>query len=417
MQETRALLRNVGVIDATDAKAYIAANGYGALRKALSMDPSEIISIVKASGLRGRGGAGFPTGLKWSFTQGTPSDQKYIVCNADEGEPGTNKDRFLLAGDPNSIFEGMAIAGKAVGADKGYIYLRGEYPYIFPILEKAIENAKAENCLGQNILGTGFNFDIEVCSGGGAYVCGEETALLESIEGKRGEPRFKPPYPGVSGLYGKPTVINNVETLANIPLIIEKGADWFRSVGTEKCPGTKLYTVSGNVARRGTFEFPMGINLKELIYDFCGGIEGGRGLLAVQTGGASCPVLNKDQIDINLDIEQAAAAGAALGSGAMLVIDDSHCIIDTLKNIASFFVHESCGKCTPCREGNKRLQELVAKFDDGNGSPDDLDTIRDLAETMSVASLCGLGQASPSAIVSAIRNFPSAFETRERRAS
>ncbi|MCL2513972.1 MAG: NADH-quinone oxidoreductase subunit NuoF [Oscillospiraceae bacterium] len=409
IQESRLLLRNVDVINPVDAYAYINAGGYAALKKAVSMDGSDIINVIKASKLRGRGGAGFPAGLKWGFAYNTQAGQKYIVCNADEGEPGTNKDRFLLSGDPNAVFEGMAIAGRAVGADKGYIYLRAEYPYIMPILEKAIENAKAANCLGNNIFGSDFNFDIEVCSGGGAYVCGEETALLESIEGKRGEPRFKPPFPGVSGLYGKPTVINNVETLANVPLIINNGAEWYTGIGTEKCPGTKLYTLSGNVKNRGTYEFPMGVNLRDLIYEAGGGIENGRNLLAVQTGGASCPIINASQIDFNLDIEQAWDAGASLGSGAMLIIDDSNDMLDVLRNIQSFFVHESCGKCTPCREGNKRLYELISKFVKGRGTAEDVETIKDLASTMSMASLCGLGQAASSAAESVISNFPQAF--------
>jgi len=411
MEETRILLRNVGVIDPGEASAYIAVGGYQALKKALDMTPDDIISVVKASGLRGRGGAGFPTGLKFAITHDTASDQKYIVCNADEGEPGTAKDRLLLAGDPGAILEGMAIAGWAVGADKGFVYLRGEYRYIFPILQKAIDTAKAAGCLGDGIFGTSFNFDIEICSGGGAYICGDETALLDSMEGKRGEPRMKPPFPGVVGLYGKPTIINNVETLANIPLIIAHGADWFRGYGTEKCPGTKLYTVSGNVKKRGTFEFPMGVNLHDLIFDCCGGMADGHELLAVQTGGASCPMVRADQIDFNLDIEQAAAAGGSLGSGSILVIDDRNDIIDVLTTIASFFTHESCGKCTPCREGTMRLLQLITKFNNYMGTEDDLKTIGDLATTMSLASFCGLGQTAPTAIVTALANFPEAFQS------
>ena len=410
MEEVRRLLRNVGVIDPGDAKAYIAVGGYEALKKALGMAPSEIIDVMKASGLRGRGGAGFPAGVKLAITASTPSDQKYIVCNADEGEPGTAKDRLLLSGDPGAILEGMAIAGFAVGADKGFVYLRGEYRYIFPILDAAIQTAKAAGCLGDHIFGSDFSFDIEICSGGGAYICGDETALLDSMEGKRGEPRMKPPFPGVVGLYGKPTIINNVETLANMPLIIAHGAEWFRSVGTEKCPGTKLYTVSGNVVKRGTYEFPMGTNLRDLIFDACGGMAEGHQLLAVQTGGASCPMVRADQIDFNLDIEQAAEAGGALGSGSILVIDDRNDIIDVLTNIANFFTHESCGKCTPCREGTMRLYQLIAKFNDFMGTDEDIKTINDLATTMSLASFCGLGQSAPTAIVSAMKNFPEAFE-------
>jgi len=411
MEETRVLLRHVGEIDPGDAKAYIAVGGYEALKKALAMDPAEIIDVVKASGLRGRGGAGFPAGVKLGITRDTQSDQKYIICNADEGEPGTNKDRLLLSGNPGAILEGMAIAGYAVGATEGFVYLRGEYRYIFPVLQQAIDTAVAENRLGHDIFGSGFDFDIKVSSGGGAYICGDETALLDSMEGKRGEPRFKPPFPGVSGLYGKPTIINNVETLANLPLIVANGADWFRGFGTKTCPGTKLYTVSGNVKKRGTFEFPMGVSLRSLIYDVCGGPADGRKLLAVQTGGASCPMVPADKIDFNLDIEQAAAAGGALGSGAMLAIDDSNDIIDVLTNIANFFAHESCGKCTPCREGTKRLHQLISKFADYRGTPKDIETINDLATTMSLASFCGLGQSASTAISTSLRNFPEAFET------
>jgi NADH:ubiquinone oxidoreductase subunit F (NADH-binding) len=410
MEETRVLLRNVGKINAESAAEYRSVGGYEGLKKAVSMDPQAIIDMVSASGLRGRGGAGFPTGFKWTTTLKVEAEQKYIVCNADEGEPGTNKDRFLLAGDPHSVFEGMAIAGKAVGATKGYIYLRGEYSYIFPILENAIASAREEGCLGENLFGSDFSFDIQVVSGGGAYVCGEETALLNSMEGKRGEPRQKPPFPGVVGLYGRPTVVNNVETLANVPLIVENGADWFRGYGTEKCPGTKLYTISGNVKRPGTYEFPMGANLKELIYDVCGGIAGDKELLAVQTGGASCPVITADQIDVNLDVEQAAAAGASLGSGAMLVIDESNDLIDVLKNIAHFFMDESCGKCTPCREGTKRIYQLISKFADNKGTREDLQLMKDLSSTMSVASFCALGQTATSAIATAMVNFPEIFE-------
>jgi len=410
MEETRVLLRNVGVIDPVDAKAYVAAGGYQGLKKALSLEPLQIIEIVHASGLRGRGGAAFPTGQKWQFTHDAEASQKYIVCNADEGEPGTNKDRILLSGDPHAILEAMAIAGKAVGASQGYIYLRGEYNYILPVLEQAIASATAEGLLGQDILGSGFDFTIEVSSGAGAYVCGEETALLESMEGKRGEPRLRPPYPGVAGLRGQPTVVNNVETLANIGPILDRGADWFRSLGTETCPGTKLFTVSGNIVRPGTYEFPMGVNLKALI-DFCGGLPEGRHLLAVQTGGASCPVLNAQQIDFNLDVEQATVAGGSLGSGAMLVIDDSNDICQVIANITGFFAHESCGKCTPCREGTRRLHDLADKFSLKQATAKDLNAAKDLATAMKLASFCGLGQTASTALTTAITNFPEAFQT------
>ena len=409
MQEMRVVLRNVGKINPVKSAEYAAAGGYQGLKKAFSLSQDEIINILKESGLRGRGGAGFPTGLKWTFVKNTAAAQKYICCNADEGEPGTNKDRVILSGDPNSVFEGMAVAGYAVGATKGFIYLRAEYPYVFTLLNEALDDARAQGYLGKNIFNSGFDFDIEVVSGAGAYVCGEETALIESIEGKRGEPRFKPPYPGVSGLWASPTVVNNVETLSNVPQILENGAAWFKDIGTAKCAGTKVFSLSGNVKNPGVYEFPMGTNLKTLFEDVAGGCEDGRSLFAVQTGGASTTIIRADQIDFNTDVESASAAGASLGSGAMLFIDDSNCLMDVLENLMEFFVHESCGKCTPCREGNKRLLELVQKVKVGNSTDENVETMLDLAETMMTASLCGLGQSSPTAVVSAIKNFRSKF--------
>ena len=407
MQETRLVLRNVGKIDPLAAEDYAAAGGYEGLKKALSMPQDDIIAVVKASGLRGRGGAGFPAGLKWQFTKGAQGDQKYIVCNADEGEPGTNKDRIILAGDPNGLFEGMAIAGLACGADKGYIYLRAEYPYLFAPLRQAIANAAAAGFLGENIMGSGKNFDLEVVTGAGAYVCGEETALLESIEGKRGEPRFKPPYPANAGLFGCPTVINNVETLANVPQIIVNGADWFKGFGTEKCPGTKLFTLCGNVNKPGVYEFEMGVNLIGLFEQVGGGCD--KPLLGVQTGGASGAIIRADQMDIAMDIESCQSAGAVLGSGALMFIDEDQDIIDVVENLMEFFAEESCGKCTPCREGNQRLLELVTKIKRGRGVPEDLDTLADLSATMACAALCGLGQASPTPITSTLENFRPAY--------
>ena len=408
MQETRLVLRNVGKIDPLAATEYAAAGGYEGLKKALSMPQDDIIALIKASGLRGRGGAGFPAGLKWQFTKGAAGEQKYIVCNADEGEPGTNKDRIILAGDPNSLFEGMAIAGLACGANKGYIYLRAEYPYLFAPLRQAIANAKAAGFLGGNILGSGKDFDLEVVTGAGAYVCGEETALLESIEGKRGEPRFKPPYPANAGLFGCPTVINNVETLANVPQILVNGAAWFKGFGTEKCPGTKLFTLCGNVNKPGVYEFEMGVNLKELFEEVGGGCD--KPLLGVQTGGASGAIIRADQMDVALDIESCQAAGATLGSGALMFIDQDQDILDVVENLMEFFAEESCGKCTPCREGNQRLLELVTKLKEGRGAPEDLDTLADLSGTMACAALCGLGQASPTPVTSTLENFRPAYE-------
>lgn len=405
MEEMRVLLKNSGKIDPRNAKEYIKAGGYEGMKKALSMSGSEIINELQEAGLRGRGGAGFPTWRKLKFAYDADGDIKYIVCNADEGEPGTNKDRILLSTDPCSVFEGMIIAGKAVDSHVGFIYLRAEYSYLVPILEAALESSRSAGCLGKNIMGSGFDFDIKLRSGAGAYVCGEETALFESIEGKRGEPRFRPPFPGIKGLFGKPTVLNNVETLANIAVIFQRGAEWFSKIGTPNSPGTKLFTVCGNVKRRGVFEFPMGVNLKELIYDVCGGMEEGHTLLAVQTGGASGAIINADQIDMTLDIDAVSESGGRLGCGTILVMDDRNCIVDIVRNNLDFFRGESCGKCTPCREGGTRLYQLISKIAEGKGTISDLRTIEDLANTMRLTALCGLGHSTAVPVLSSIRNF------------
>lgn len=405
MEEMRVLLRNSGNIDPRNAKEYIKAGGYEGMKKALSMSGSEIINELQEAGLRGRGGAGFPTWRKLKFAYDADGDIKYIVCNADEGEPGTNKDRILLSTDPCSVFEGMIIAGKAVDSHVGFIYLRAEYSYLVPILEAALESSRSAGCLGKNIMGSGFDFDIKLRSGAGAYVCGEETALFESIEGKRGEPRFRPPFPGIKGLFGKPTVLNNVETLANIAVIFQRGAEWFSKIGTPNSPGTKLFTVCGNVKRRGVFEFPMGVNLKELIYDVCGGMEEGHTLLAVQTGGASGAIINAGQIDMTLDIDAVSESGGRLGCGTILVMDDRNCIVDIVRNNLDFFRGESCGKCTPCREGGTRLYQLISKIAEGKGTISDLRTIEDLANTMRLTALCGLGHSTAVPVLSSIRNF------------
>lgn len=409
MEEKIVLLRNRGKINPEKAEDYVARGGYEGLKKALSMDGREIIGELELSGLRGRGGAGFPTFRKLQFAFDAPGDVKYIVCNADEGEPGTNKDRILLSTDPCSIFEGMAIAGKAVNAHVGFIYLRAEYAYLVPILEAALESSRKLNCLGKDIMGSGFDFDIKLRSGAGAYVCGEETALFESIEGKRGEPRFRPPFPGIKGLFGKPTVLNNVETLANVAVIFQNGHEWFRQIGTANSPGTKLFTVCGNVKRRGVFEFPMGINLKDLIYDVCGGMEEGHELMAVQTGGASGAIINAEQIDMVLDIDAVSNSGGRLGCGTILVMDDRNCIIDIVRNNLDFFRDESCGKCTPCREGGTRLYQLISKIAEGRGSVKDIRTIEDLAETMRLTALCGLGHSTAVPVLSSIQNFYSVY--------
>ncbi len=409
MQELKVLTEFCGVINPKDAKDYINVGGFEGLKKAVKMDGQEIIDVISDSGLRGRGGAGFPTGRKIQFAYNTDSDIKYIVCNADEGEPGTNKDRVLLSENPFLIIEGMAIMGKAIGSNCGYIYLRGEYSYIREILQAAIDSCVANNLLGKNILDSGFDFEIRISSGAGAYVCGEETALFESIEGKRGEPRFRPPFPGVSGLFGKPTVLNNVETIANIGLILKHGADWFKGMGTEGSPGTKLFTVIGNIKHRGIYEFPMGINLKDLIFNCCGGVEDGHQLLAVQAGGASGPFINAEQIDMPLDIDYVSSSGGRLGCGTIMVIDETNCIVDIVANNAYFFKGESCGKCTPCREGTTRLYNFIEDISQGRGSLETLRKIDDLTETMNAASLCGLGRSATVPVTSAIRNFRGEF--------
>lgn len=405
LQETRIVLRNVGEIDPVSIEDYRARGGYEALKKALSMTPQDVIKEIEKSGLRGRGGAGFPAFKKLSISAAVPAGQKYMICNADEGEPGTNKDRVVLSGDPNTVFEGMAIAAYAMGASKGIVYLRFEYPYIFPVLEQALENARAAGCLGENIFGSGFDFDIDVVSGGGAYVCGEETALIASIEGKRGEPRFKPPYPGVEGLFGKPTVVNNVETLANLPPIIEKGGDWFASIGVPNCTGTKVFTLCGNVARSGVVEYPMGTNLTD-IFEAHGGVKDGRDLRGFMLGGQSGNLINPTQMDLPMDIDTCRARDATLGTGTIMVIDDYNSnILDIVENIMSFFIEESCGKCTPCREGNIRMHEIISGINHGRGKMEDLETLEELAETMQVASLCALGQNSSYPVITSLHNF------------
>lgn len=409
MEELHVLLKNRGKIDPTSAQDYVDAGGYEGLRKALSITSEEIIQVVREAGLRGRGGAGFPTYRKMEFTSRASDPLRYIVCNADEGEPGTNKDRILLSTDPCAIFEGMAIAGKSVDAHVGFIYLRAEYSYLMPILTQALESSKRLGYIGKNILGSGFDFEIKFRSGAGAYVCGEETALFESIEGKRGEPRFRPPFPSLNGLFGKPTMLNNVETLANLPPILKNGAEWYRGIGTENSPGTKLFTICGNVNRRGIFEFPMGVNLKDLIYDVCGGIADGRGLLAVQTGGTSGAIINASQIDMTLDIDSVSASGGRLGCGTILVIDDSNCVVDIVLNNLDFFRDESCGKCTPCREGGTQLYNLVKRISEGRGTIRDIESIEDLAWTLRTTSLCGLGHSTAVPVLSSIQNFREAY--------
>ncbi|MBC7216769.1 MAG: NADH-quinone oxidoreductase subunit NuoF [Candidatus Caldatribacterium sp.] len=417
-KEKRVVLRNCGLIDPLNIEEYIARDGYMALAKVLTeMTPEEVIEVVKRSGLQGRGGAGFPTGLKWEFTRKADGEEKYIVCNADEGEPGTFKDRLILEGDPHSVLEAMAIAGYAVGAKEGYIYVRAEYPQSIRHLEVAIAQARERGLLGEKILGTSFSFDVKIRKGAGAYVCGEETALLESIEGKRGEPRVKPPYPPQKGLWGKPTVINNVETLANIPPIILNGAEWFRSIGTPTCPGTKVFTLTGNVNNLGLVEVPMGITLRELVFEIGGGIRGGHGLKLVQTGGPSGGTMTPDLLEVPMAFDTLPRYNSALGSGALTVIDDTHCIVDVVKNFAEFFLHESCGKCTPCRVGNKRVVDILERIAEGLGTPEDLEKLRHLGYNMKATAFCGLGQAAPNPLLRCLEFFQDEFEVhvREKR--
>ena len=404
LKEERIVLRNAGKIDPVSVADYRSQGGYEALKQDLGMDSQALIAEMKRSGIRGRGGAGFPLWKKWDFTASAPGDQKYLICNADEGEPGTNKDRIILSKDPHSVLEGMAIAAWAVDASQGYLYLRYEYPDLFPLLNKALNQARQANCLGRDILSSGFSFDIEVVSGGGAYVCGEETALIQSIEGLRGEPRFKPPYPGTRGLYGCPTLVHNVETLANVAEIVKKGGEWFSSIGVPSCTGTKVFTLCGNISQRGVFEYPMGTNLKD-IYETHGGVKAGRDLLGFMLGGQSGNLINASQIDLPMDIDSCQQAESVLGTGTIMVIDDYHDILDIVENIMSFFIEESCGKCTPCREGNIRIYEIIRRIRAGQGQMEDLTLLEELAATMNVASLCGLGQNSSVAVITSLHNF------------
>ena len=410
-KETRVVLRNSGLIDPLNIEDYIARDGYMALAKVLTeMTPEEVIEVVKRSNLLGRGGAGFPTGLKWEFTYKAEGKEKYVVCNADEGEPGTFKDRLILEGDPHSILEAMAIAGYSVGAREGYIYVRAEYPQSIRHLEEAIRQAEEYGFLGENILGSQFSFRVKIRKGAGAYVCGEETALLESIEGKRGEPRVKPPYPPQKGLWGKPTVIDNVETLANIPPIIVRGPEWFKSIGTPTCPGTKVFTLTGNVNNLGLIEVPMGITLRELVFEIGGGVRGGHGLKLVQTGGPSGGTMTPDLLDVPMTFDTLPKYNSALGSGALTVIDDTHCIVDVVKSFGEFFLHESCGKCTPCRIGNKRIVEILEKISEGKGTVGHLEELRHLGRNMKMTAFCGLGQAAPNPLLRCLEFFREEFE-------
>ncbi len=405
-KQIRIALRNCGFIDPENIEEYIARDGYQALADALTKStPEEVIEKVKASGLRGRGGAGFPTGKKWEFSRSYQSDEKYVVCNADEGDPGAFMDRSIMEGDPNSIVEAMTICGYCIGSHDGLIYIRAEYPLAVHRIQVAIEQAREYGFLGKDILGTGFDFDIEIRYGAGAFVCGEETALIHSMEGKRGEPTLKPPFPAESGYLGKPTNVNNVETLANIPIILTKGAEWFSSIGTEKSKGTKVFALAGKINNVGLIEVPMGTTLREIIYDIGGGVKNGKEFKAVQTGGPSGGCLTEKHLDIPIDYESLTAAGSMMGSGGMIVMDEDDCMVSVAKFYLEFTVGESCGKCTPCRIGNKRMLEILTRITEGNGEMADLQRLKDLATVIKDTALCGLGQTSPNPVLSTINNF------------
>ena len=405
-KQHRVALRNCGVINPESIDEYIGTDGYQALGKVLTeMKPQEVIDTILASGLRGRGGAGFPTGRKWQFAADQPAGKKYVVCNADEGDPGAFMDRSVLEGDPHAVLEAMAIAGYAIGADEGYIYVRAEYPIAVQRLTIAINQAREYGLLGKDIFGTGFNFDITLRRGAGAFVCGEETALLASIEGKRGEPHPRPPFPAVKGLFGKPTIINNVETLANIAQIINKGADWFASMGTEKSKGTKVFALGGKITNTGLVEIPMGTTLREIIEDIGGGIPNGKKFKAAQTGGPSGGCIPASLIDTPIDYDNLLAIGSMMGSGGLIVMDEDNCMVDIAKFFLEFTVDESCGKCVPCRTGTRRLLEILEKITSGNGEMEDLDKLEELCNYIKSTSLCGLGQTAPNPVVSTLRYF------------
>ena len=410
-KQMRIALRNCGLIAAEDIEEAIAAGDYAALEKVLtSMTPDDVINEMLASGLRGRGGAGFPTGRKWAFAKASQGDIKYVCCNADEGDPGAFMDRSVLEGDPHCVLEAMTIAGYAIGAHQGYIYVRAEYPVAVQRLRIAIDQAHEYGLLGKDILGLGFDFDIEIRLGAGAFVCGEETALMTSIEGHRGEPRPRPPFPAVKGLFGKPTILNNVETWANVNPIILKGAKWFSSIGTETSPGTKVFALGGKITNVGLVEVPMGTTLREIVEEIGGGIPGGKKFKAAQTGGPSGGCIPAECIDTPIDYDSLLAIGSMMGSGGMIILDEDTCMVDIAKFYLEFTADESCGKCTPCRIGTKRLLQLLTKITEGKGEPEDLDKIEELAAHMKQSSLCALGQSAPNPVLSTLRYFRKEYE-------
>ncbi len=414
-KQKRIALRNCGVINPEDIEEYIGVDGYQALGKVLTeMKPEEVIDIIKKSGLRGRGGGGFPSGMKWEFTAKAQGDQKFVACNADEGDPGAFMDRSILEGDPHAVIEAMAIAGYAVGANQGYIYIRAEYPIAVKRLGIAIAQAREYGLLGKNIFDSGFDFDLEIRLGAGAFVCGEETALITSIEGKRGEPRPRPPFPAVKGLWGKPTLLNNVETYANITQIILNGAEWFQSIGTEKSKGTKVFALGGKINNTGLVEIPMGTTLREIVEDIGGGIPNGKKFKAAQTGGPSGGCIPAHLMDTPIDYDSLIQIGSMMGSGGLIVMDEDNCMVDIAKFFLEFTVDESCGKCTPCRVGTKRLYELLEKITSGNGTMEDLDKMEELCYSIKSTALCGLGQTAPNPVLSTLRYFRDEYEAHVR---
>ena len=410
-KQKRVALRNCGVIDPEKIDEYIAFDGYKALAKVLTeMKPQEVIDTIKASGLRGRGGAGFPTGMKWQFAANSVSDQKYVCCNADEGDPGAFMDRSILEGDPNAVVEAMAIAGYAIGASQGYVYVRAEYPIAVKRLQVAINEAREYGLLGKNILGTGFDFDLDIRLGAGAFVCGEETALMQSIEGKRGEPRPRPPFPAVKGLFDKPTILNNVETYANVAQIILNGPEWFASMGTEKSKGTKVFALGGKIKNTGLVEIPMGTTLREIIYDIGGGCPNGKKFKAAQTGGPSGGCIPASLLDTPIDYDNLLAIGSMMGSGGMIVMDEDNCMVDIARFFLDFTVDESCGKCPPCRIGTRRMLEILERITEGKGEDGDIEKLETLAKNIKASALFGLGQTAPNPVLSTLRYFRDEYE-------
>ena len=410
-KQKRVALRNCGVIDPENINEYIAFDGYKALAKALTeMSRDDVIDVILKSGLRGRGGAGFPTGLKWKFAKAPESDVKYVCCNADEGDPGAFMDRSVLEGDPHSVLEAMAIAGYAIGSQQGYIYVRAEYPIAVKRLRIAIAQAREAGLLGKDIFGTGFNFDIDLRLGSGAFVCGEETALMTSIEGCRGEPRPRPPFPAIKGLFGKPTILNNVETLANVCQIILNGPEWFASMGTEKSKGTKVFALGGKINNTGLVEIPMGTTLREIIYDIGGGIPNGKKFKAAQTGGPSGGCIPAEHLDIPIDYDNLIAIGSMMGSGGMIVMDEDNCMVNIAKFFLEFTVDESCGKCPPCRIGTRRMLEILDRITHGKGEDGDIEKLEKLAKNIKASALCGLGQTAPNPVLSTLRYFRDEYE-------